>query len=73
MVPTPQRDQAGRPINHRQFDTSRTNLETAFHHMATYIRSQNANINIVTVGGAVNTIYLQTRAATQDVDFFGGN
>ena len=42
-------------------------------HMASYLYGQNADITIVTVGGAVNTIHLRTREVTHDVDFFGAN
>jgi hypothetical protein len=73
MIPTPERDLEGIPVPHREFDINRTNLLTAFQHMARYLCSQNAHITIVTVGGAVNTIHLQTREVTHDVDFFGAN
>ncbi|KAL8924206.1 MAG: hypothetical protein Q9208_004170 [Pyrenodesmia sp. 3 TL-2023] len=41
--------------------------------MADYIDSQRQEIIIITVGGAVNTLLLQTRESTHDVDFLGTN
>nr|KMM70871.1 hypothetical protein CPAG_07180 [Coccidioides posadasii RMSCC 3488] len=73
MVPTPERDPQGAPVRHRDFDINRANLLVAFQHMAEYLQSQNADVTVVAVGGAVNTIYLQNREVTHDVDFFGGN
>ncbi|KKZ68684.1 hypothetical protein EMCG_05719 [[Emmonsia] crescens] len=59
MVPTPDRDPQGVPLRHRDFDINRTNLLAAFQHMAEYLQSQNADVTVVAVGGAVNTIHLQ--------------
>jgi len=38
--------------------------------VSTALNAKKLNISIVAVGGAVNTLYLQTRASTGDVDFF---
>ncbi|KAI1913027.1 hypothetical protein LOZ61_003004 [Ophidiomyces ophidiicola] len=73
MIPTPERDLHGMPICHRQFNINRTALLAAFQNMASYLRNKNANVIGIAVGGAVNTIHLQNREVTQDVDFFGGN
>ncbi|KAI1965232.1 hypothetical protein LOZ58_001078 [Ophidiomyces ophidiicola] len=70
MIPTPERDLHGVPICHRQFNINRTALLAAFQNVASYLRDKNANVIVVAVGGAVNTIYLQNREVTQDVDFF---
>lgn len=73
MIPTPQRDGTGRPIVHRSFEINRDQLLLAFEHMAEYLRQQGAGLTIYVAGGAVNTIYLRSRHATGDVDFFGAN
>jgi hypothetical protein len=49
---------------------SRTTLLAALTRVAAYIRSKGGNVRIVAVGGAVNTIHLQSRGATHDLDFF---
>ncbi|KAF8550158.1 hypothetical protein OG21DRAFT_1514399 [Imleria badia] len=38
--------------------------------VAKYLDSKKLNVSIVTVGGAVNTVLLKSRASTGDVDFF---
>ncbi|KAJ7491670.1 hypothetical protein B0H11DRAFT_1718567 [Mycena galericulata] len=45
-------------------------LRGALNSIAEVLEEQNRYIQIVTVGGAVNTILLRTRLATGDVDFF---
>jgi hypothetical protein len=71
MVPTPQRDNRGIPVVHRDFDIDCENILRALGFMAEYLDRHNAEVTIVAVGGAVNTVYLQTRETTHDVDFFG--
>lgn len=70
MVPTPYRDERGRPITHMDFDLDRETLIRALNHMGQYLDQQGVTARVVTVGGAVNTIYLQSRSSTHDVDFF---
>ena len=41
--------------------------------MADCIASQRQDITIVIVGGAVNTLLIQNRRSTHDIDFFGTN
>jgi hypothetical protein len=38
--------------------------------MGQYLDQRGVNATVVTVGGAVNTVYLQSRRSTHDVDFF---
>ncbi|KAF8335375.1 uncharacterized protein EI90DRAFT_3152992 [Cantharellus anzutake] len=38
--------------------------------VASVLKAKGLNVSIIAVGGAVNTLYLQTRASTGDVDFF---
>ncbi|GES58011.1 putative protein of unknown function [Aspergillus terreus] len=49
---------------------NRNTLLTALNNVASYIAEQEQNVTVIAVGGAVNTIYLQSRTATHDVDFF---
>lgn len=48
----------------------RETLVRALSNVAAYLRSQRANITVIVVGGSVNTILLQTRETTHDVDFY---
>lgn len=45
-------------------------IEEGLEVVAKYLASKKLNVSIVTVGGAVNTVLLKTRASTGDVDFF---
>jgi len=47
-------------------DTIRQGLTT----VASTLNAKGLNVSIIAVGGAINTLYLQTRASTGDVDFF---
>jgi len=47
-------------------DTIRQGLST----VASALNAKGLNVSIIAVGGAINTLYLQTRASTGDVDFF---
>ena len=38
--------------------------------VAEYLRNRNAEYTIIVVGGALNTIHLQSRETTEDIDFF---
>ncbi|KAL4936908.1 hypothetical protein BDV06DRAFT_83140 [Aspergillus oleicola] len=39
--------------------------------MATYLHQRRAQLTVIAVGGAINTLYLRTRSSTHDVDIFG--
>ncbi|OTB04342.1 hypothetical protein M426DRAFT_11717 [Hypoxylon sp. CI-4A] len=41
--------------------------------MASYLDQKQVTARVVTIGGAVNTVYLRSRPSTHDVDFFLGN
>jgi len=45
-------------------------IEQGLKVVAGHLHAKGLNVSIVTVGGAVNTVLLKTRAATGDVDFF---
>ena len=73
MIPTPQRDESGRPVLPQSFEINKEQLIRAFEYMADYIHRQGTPLTIYVAGGAVNTIYLYSRHTTGDVDFFGSN
>ena len=72
-VPRPRVDDEGKAIRIVDHELDRQTLETALTTMADFIDRQGQNITIITVGGAVNTLLLQSRLSTHDVDFFGTN
>ena len=49
---------------------TKTRIEEGLKVVADHLHSKGLNVSIVTVGGAVNTVLLKTRASTGDVDFF---
>ncbi|KAJ4393003.1 hypothetical protein N0V93_002207 [Gnomoniopsis smithogilvyi] len=51
-------------------DLTRDTLTKALTNVAKYISKKGGNVTIIAVGGAVNTIYLKSRTATHDLDFF---
>ncbi|KAF4448391.1 hypothetical protein F53441_8199 [Fusarium austroafricanum] len=70
LVPPPYRDQQGRPIQHSASELDRNTLMEALTDVAAFLDRQGVRTQLVTVGGAVNTLYLQSRISTHDVDFF---
>ena len=70
MVPAPRRNEQGVPIPTRHFDLTRQNIERALGYVAEYLQARDKHLTLVAVGGAVNTVVLQSRTATHDVDFF---
>jgi hypothetical protein len=63
----------GAPIRYRQHDLTTQTLLEALSYSAQYLDNHNYHAVIITVGGAVNTLLLNSRATTHDVDFFGGH
>ena len=72
-VPRPQVDHDGKAIQIEDHELDRRTLEAALTTMADFIYKQRQNITVITIGGAVNTLLLQNRQSTHDVDFFGTN
>lgn len=70
QVPAPERDERGLWVQHEQHELTRQNLIKALDYVAQYLHQRGENVTLVAVGGAVNTILLQSRATTHDVDFF---
>lgn len=73
QVPRPRLDAAGRQVRIEDYELDRATLEAALSQMAYYIDSKGQSMTIITVRGAVNTMLLQNRQSTHDVDFFGTN
>lgn len=72
-IPRPRIDHDGRLLRIEDHELDRRTLEAALTTMAVYIDRRRQNITIITVGGAVNTMLLQSRQSTHDVDFCGTN
>lgn len=51
-------------------ELDRKTLVQALSNVASYLNKKHANVTIVAVGGAVNTIFLEDRVSTHDVDFY---
>ncbi|KAK3941336.1 hypothetical protein QBC46DRAFT_382948 [Diplogelasinospora grovesii] len=51
-------------------EPDRNTLISALRNVAAYIAKKKGEVTVIAVGGAVNTIYLESRHATHDVDFF---
>ncbi|KAI4127890.1 MAG: hypothetical protein LQ341_006742 [Variospora aurantia] len=73
QIPRPELDYNRRPIRVEDYELDRRTLRAALTAMADYIDSHHQEITVITVGGAVNTILLQNRESTHDIDFFGTN
>ncbi|CAJ2514057.1 Uu.00g021760.m01.CDS01 [Anthostomella pinea] len=54
-------------------DLDRDILLTALNNVASYIKKKGGDVTVVAVGGAVNTIHLQSRSVTHDVDFYNNH
>lgn len=70
MIPRQRRDQRGAVLPSQQHDLSQRNITRALGYVAEFLQSRRRNMTLVAVGGAVNTVLLQTRNSTHDVDFF---
>jgi hypothetical protein len=70
-VPRNRLDRHGAVVQQVTRDIDRNVLFAALQHVARYISQRGQNITVIAVGGAVNTLYLQSRSTTHDVDVFG--
>lgn len=61
---------SSRPVQFESSDLTRQQILEAFRHMAEYLEEKGVETSIVTIGGAVNTVYLGSRETTHDLDFF---
>lgn len=75
MIPIPQRrsDQQEVPIGSEDHELDKQTLEHALMLMAEYIHRKGQDLTIITLGGATNTLLLQNRPSTHDIDFLGAN
>jgi hypothetical protein len=72
-IPRNRADEQGVPLQQVTREVDRKSLQNALTIMAGYLHERNAQLTVVAVGGAVNTIFLRTRDSTHDVDIFGSN
>ena len=72
-VPRPRLDGNGKVLRIEDHELDKETLEAALTAMAAYIHARHQTITTITVGGAVNTLLLQSRPSTHDVDFLGTN
>lgn len=70
-VPAPAKDAQGVPLKYQQYDLTSRDLQVALGYAAQYLHGKNQDTLIITVGGAVNTLFLRSRSTTHDIDFFG--
>lgn len=70
LIPPPYRDAQGRPIRHNSAELDRNTILSALRDMSAYLAPKQISARVITVGGAVNTVLLQSRQTTNDVDFF---
>ncbi|KAG6003767.1 hypothetical protein E4U43_000871 [Claviceps pusilla] len=70
-VPRNRVDHKGVLVQQVTRDIERGVLLAALQHVARYVADRGREIAIIAVGGAVNTLYLQSRDITHDVDIFG--
>ncbi|KAK3938004.1 hypothetical protein QBC46DRAFT_266257 [Diplogelasinospora grovesii] len=72
-IPRNRTDQHGMPVQQVTRDISSDTLLAALNHVSAYVAGRGQHISVIAVGGAVNTLYLRSRAATHDVDIFGSD
>jgi hypothetical protein len=72
-IPRPRLGETGMRVRVFDHELDKQTIEIALGYVAEYLRSKNEQLTIVTVGGAVNTLFLQSRQSTHDVDFLGTN
>ncbi|KAH8689477.1 hypothetical protein BGW36DRAFT_401834 [Talaromyces proteolyticus] len=70
QVPALERDNNGLWVQYEQTKLNRQNILAALGYVGQYLHRRGENVTLVAVGGAVNTVVLQSRATTHDVDFF---
>ncbi len=70
-VPRNRVDRYGAPLQQVTREIDRGTLLAALAHVANYVAQRGQGITVVAVGGAVNTLHLQSRHTTHDVDIFG--
>ncbi|KPM37977.1 hypothetical protein AK830_g8600 [Neonectria ditissima] len=72
-IPRTRVDENGRPVQAVTRTVSREVLLAALNHVSAYISERGQHVSFITTGGAVSTLYLQSRPTTHDVDVFGSD
>lgn len=72
-IPRNRTDADGAPIPQVTRDIDQSTLRAALNHVSNYIHRHNRRLKVIAVGGAVNTIYLQSRTTTHDADIFSSD
>lgn len=72
-IPRNRADAQGVPIPPVTRDIDQSVLRAALDHVSQYIAQRGRHLSVIGVGGAVNTLYLRSRATTHDVDVFGSD
>lgn len=72
-VPRNRADANGIPIPQVTRDINQSVLYAALNRVSQYIAQRGRHLSVIAVGGAVNTLYLRSRATTHDVDVFGSD
>jgi hypothetical protein len=72
-IPRNRNDAHGVPIPPVTRDINVGILRAALDRVSQFIAQRNRHLSVVAVGGAVNTLYLRSRATTHDVDVFGSD
>jgi hypothetical protein len=72
-IPRNRADQHGVPVQQVTREVDRDTLFRALSHASAYLGQRRHHISVIAVGGAVNNLYLRSRATTHDVDIFGSD
>lgn len=72
-IPRNRQDVNGIPIPQVTRDIDQNVLRAALDRVSQYIAQRGRHLSVIAVGGAVNTLYLRSRATTHDVDVFGSD
>ncbi|KAK4149396.1 hypothetical protein C8A00DRAFT_18898 [Chaetomidium leptoderma] len=72
-IPRNRNDADGIPIPQVTRDMDQNVLRAALDQVSQYIAQRDRHLSVIAVGGAVNTLYLRSRATTHDVDVFGSD
>ncbi|KAK4212685.1 hypothetical protein QBC37DRAFT_287514 [Rhypophila decipiens] len=69
-IPRNRNDDNGRPIQPVTRDVDSETMRRGLDHVSTFLAKHGRRIEVVAVGGAVNTLFLHTREKTHDIDIF---
>lgn len=72
-IPRNRADAHGVPRQQVTLDIDSKTLYAALQYVSEYIAHRKQHVSVIAVGGAVNTLYLKSRATTHDVDIFGSD